>query len=231
MSTGPECRRYLRRHRHGLLSTISKKLGGHPFGSVTACVTDHAARPVILISRLAEHTKNIDADPRVSLLVRDADADAQAGARLTLVGNAVRTDDGPAVQTRYVACVPDAARLLALGDFAFYRIEPLMLRYIGGFGAIHWIAAADYAPPANTMAEYEADIVAHMNADHAAALRDYCRHFKQKQPATVAMAAIDCDGFDVRADGELLRFDFDPPVVDAQMARAALVTMAKQART
>ena len=230
MSIGAECRRYLRRHRHGLLSTISKKLGGHPFGSVTACVTDHVARPVILISQLAEHTKNIDADPRVSLLVRDADADAQAGARVTLVGNAVRTDDGPAMQTRYLACIPDAARLLALGDFVFYRIEPLTLRHIGGFGAIHWITADNYAPPANTMAACEADIVAHMNAGHADALRDYCRHFKQKQPATVAMVAIDCDGFDMRADGELLRFDIDPPVVDAHMARAALVAMAQQAR-
>lgn len=230
MSMGAECRRYLRRHRDGVLSTLSLKLGGHPFGSVTACATDHAACPLLLISRLAEHTKNIDADPRVSLLVRDADADAQAGARLTLVGNAVRADDGPAVQTRYLACFPDASRLLALGDFAFYRIEPVTLRYIGGFGAIHWITAENYAPPANTMAECEADIVAHMNAGHADALRDCCRHCTRKQPASFAMTAIDCDGFDVRADGELLRFDFDPPVVDAHTARAALAAVAKQAR-
>lgn len=230
MSVEVECRRYLRRHRHGVLSTNSKKLDGHPFGSVTACVTDHAARPVILVSRLAEHTKNIEADPRVSLLVRDAGDDAQAGARLTLVGNALRADDSAALRTRYLACFPDAERLLALGDFSFYRIEPLTVRYIGGFGAIHWIAAENFAPPANTMAACEADIVAHMNAEHADALLDYCRHYKQKQPAAVTMAAIDCDGFDLRADDELLRFDFDPPVVDAQMARAALVTMAKLAR-
>jgi putative heme iron utilization protein len=68
-----------------------------------------------------------------------------------------------------------------------------------------------------------------MNVEHTAALREYCRHFKNRQPAEVTMIALDCDGFDVRADGELLRFDFAPPVIDADTARAALTTMAKQA--
>jgi putative heme iron utilization protein len=231
MNAAAAARRYLRRHHHGVLSTISKKLDGYPFGSIVPCVTDHAARPVIFISRLAEHTRNIEADARVSLLVRDDHSDAQAGARLTLIGNARRvSDDLAALQARYLNYLPDAARLLALGDFSFYRIEPVTLRYIGGFGAIEWISADGYAPPANALAESETAIVAHMNADHAAALHAYCRHFKRRQPAAVAMIGIDCDGFDVRADGELLRFDFAQPVVDAQRARAALTAMAGQAR-
>jgi heme iron utilization protein len=231
MNAADEARRYLRRHRHGVLSTISKKLGGYPFGSVVPCVPDHSARPVIFISRLAEHTKNLDADPRVSLLVRDTNSDVQDSARLTLIGNAVHANNNlAALEARYLKYVPDAARLVSLGDFSFYQIEPVALRYIGGFGAIHWISAQDYTPLANTMGECEADIVTHMNADHAAALRDYCRHFKRCQPAAVTMTGIDYDGFDVRADDELMRFDFDSPVVDAHMARAALVAMAAQAR-
>jgi len=231
MNAGDEARRYLRQHGHGVLSTNSKKLGGYPFGSVVTCVPDHSARPVIYISRLAEHTKNIDADSRVSLLVRDANTDPQAGARLTLTGDAVRaTGDLAALQARFLAYVPDAARLVELGDFSFYRIEPVTLRYIGGFGAIHWISADAFAPPANSIPEYEADIVTHMNIDHAAALRNCCRHFKNRQPAEVAMIALDCDGFDVRADGELLRFDFASPVIDADTARAALTAIAEQVR-
>jgi putative heme iron utilization protein len=230
MNAGDEARRYLRQHRHGVLSTISKKLGGHPFGSVVTCALDHSARPVIYISRLAEHTKNIDADPRVSLLVRDGNTDPQSGARLTLIGDAVRaTGDLAALQARFLAYVPDAARLVELGDFLFYRIEPVTLRYIGGFGAIHWISANAFTPLANTLDKCERDIVAHMNVEHTAALREYCRHFKNRQPAEVTMIALDCDGFDVRADGELLRFDFAPPVIDADTARVALTTMAKQA--
>src|SRR6187455_2488825 len=213
MSEGDNARRYLRRFRHGVLSTLSKKFAGYPFGSVVPCVTDHAARPVILISGLAEHTKNIAADARVSLLVRDADIDPQEGARLTLIGDARPAGaDGSAIQTRYLRFFPAAERLLALGDFAFFHIEPVALRYIGGFGAIHWITAASYAPPANTLAAIEEDIIAHMNADHAAALRDYCRHAGRQEPASISMVGIDCDGFDVRADAELLRFDFAQPV-------------------
>jgi putative heme iron utilization protein len=231
MNAGVEARRYLRRHRRGVLSTISKKLDGYPFGSVVPCVLDHCARPAIFISRLAEHTRNIEADPRVSLLVQDAGADVQAAARVTLVGTATRvTDDPAALQARYVRYFPDAQRLVDLGDFAFYRIEPLTLRFIGGFGAIHWISAGSYAPPANTLAECETEIIAHMNSDHAAALRDYCRHFLHKHATAVAMTGIDCDGFDVLADGEPLRLEFAEPVVNAMAARAALVRLAQQAR-
>ena len=232
MSAGDDARRCLRRFRHGVLSTLSKKFAGYPFGSVAPCVTDHAARPVILISRLAEHTKNIAADARVSLLVRDADLDPQEGARLTLIGDARSAGaDGSAMQTRYLRFFPAGERLLALGDFAFFHIEPVALRYIGGFGAIHWITAASYAPPANTLGEIEDDIIAHMNADHAHNVRDYCRHFRQQDALGAAvMAGLDCDGFDVRADGNWLRFDFAQPVTDAASARDALVAMAREAR-
>jgi putative heme iron utilization protein len=231
MSSGDEARRYLRHHLHGVLSTISKKLDGYPFGSVVPCVTDHAARPVILVSRLAEHTKNIEADPRVSLLVRDAAADAQESARLTIIGNArLVADERAAPQARYLRYFPAAERLLALGDFSFFHIEAVTLRYIGGFGAIHWVSADSCAPPANVLAACEADIVAHMNADHAGALREYCRHFKQRLPAAVSMIGIDCDGFDLRADDEMMRFDFSQPIADAPTARAALKAMVAEAR-
>jgi heme oxygenase (biliverdin-IX-beta and delta-forming) len=231
MNQGAEARRYLRHHHHGVLSTLSKKLDGYPFGSIVPFVLDHAARPALLISRLAEHTKNVDADPRVSLLVHTAGADVQAATRLTLIGNAARvSDDSATLAARYLRYVPDAERLQALGDFFLYRIEPLTLRFIGGFGDIQWIAAATYAPAANTIAECEADIIAHMNTGHAAVLRDCCRHFKHNHAATVTMIGVDCDGFDVRADGTLLRFDFAAPIADAHKLRAELAALARDAR-
>ncbi|MDB5809362.1 MAG: hypothetical protein JWN94_1484 [Betaproteobacteria bacterium] len=230
MSNGHDARRYLRRHLDGMLSTISKKLGGYPFGSIVPFVTDEAARPLILISRLAEHTKNIAADSRVSLLVRDADTDAQQGARLALIGDCQAVTDPESARARYLNYFPAADKLLALGDFAFFHITPVTLRYIGGFGAIHWVTAAEYSPPANTLATCAEDIIAHMNADHGAALSNYCRHFYRREAASVAMIGIDCDGFDLRADDEVMRFDFGQPVVDARAARAALTEMATEAR-
>jgi heme iron utilization protein len=230
VNLGADARRYLRRYRDGVMSTISHKLGGFPFGSIVPCVTDHAARPVILISQLAEHTRNIAADSRVSLLVREKTADPQEGARLTLVGNAIKVEGDQAARSRYLRHFPAAGRLLELGDFSFFHIEPLTFRYIGGFGRIDWIPASEYAPPPNALAQCEDDIVTHMNADHAPALRDYCRHFKQLEPAAAVMIGIDCDGLDVRADDEMVRFDFAQPVTDASAARAALIAMAAEAR-
>jgi len=231
MSSGAAARAYLRRFHGGALSTISKRLAGHPFGSVVPYVLDHEARPVILISRLAEHTRNIEGDGRVSLLVNDPSGDMQSGARLTLVGDAARADGNlEALQARYLNYFPDAARLFALGDFALYRIRPLQLRWIGGFGDIQWIPAEAYVPPVNRLADEEQDILAHMNADHAHNLSDYCRHFHGRRTVETRMAGIDCDGFDVRADGELVRFEFENPVTDAASAREALVAMARQAR-
>jgi putative heme iron utilization protein len=230
--TGTKARRYLRARHAGVLSTLSARLDGHPFGSILPFVLDHAARPVILISRLAEHTRNIAADPRVSLIAHDQSDDVQAGARVTLVGEAkaVNAAELPPVQARYLACFPDAARLLALGDFSFFSIQPKTLRYIAGFGDIRWIPAADFAPPANEIAQAEASIVAHMNADHAENLKDYCRHFLRRTPIEASMVSIDCDGFDLRADGTLVRIDFPAPITNAGEARTALVAMAHAAR-
>lgn len=231
MIAGAETRRYLRLHRHGVLSTISKKFAGYPFGSVVPFVLDHAARPVILISRLAEHTNNIAADPRVSLLVRDAALEPQESARLTLIGKAQPATDGlAALEARYLRHIPEAARLVALGDFSFYFIQPVMLRFVGGFGVIEWLTADRYAPPVNALAECESDIVAHMNAEHTAALCNYSRYVRHREPAAVTMTGIDCDGFDLSADGEVVRIDFDQPVVDAPMARGALAAMATRVR-
>ncbi len=227
---GQVARRYLRHHRDGVLSTLSRKFDGYPFGSIVPFVLDHAARPVILISRLAEHTQNIAGDPRVSLFVRDAGTDPQKTARLTLLGDALPAgDDTSELQIRYLRYFPDAARLMALRDFEFFRLAPVALRYIQGFGDMDWITADSYAPPANAIAGCEADIVAHMNADHAAALGNCWAYYKQREGETVAMAGIDCEGFDLRSGRDFLRVDFDRPVADAHMVRAALATLAPRA--
>jgi putative heme iron utilization protein len=226
---------FLRRHHAGSLATLSQRLSGYPFGSVVPFMLDHAARPVILVSRLAEHTRNIAADSRVSLLVSDAADDVQAGARLTLIGDAARAEgDLAALRARYLRYFPEAERLLALGDFDFHRIEPVQVRFISGFADIHWISAAAYAPPANELAGDEDAVIAYMNTEHAGALRDCCRFFHDRETARAIMVGIDCDGFDLRAEDAspraALRVEFDHPVITAAEARAQLLALAKKAR-
>jgi heme oxygenase (biliverdin-IX-beta and delta-forming) len=230
MTIAAEARRLLRKRRFGMLATLSKKFGGHPFGSITPYVLDHDARPVILISTLAEHTKNIDNDNRVSLLVNEPGTNVQAEARLTVLGNCARMQDQEQVKTRYLRYFPNAFGYFDTHDFFFYRIQPMVIRYIGGFGEIHWIPEKDFACPENKLAAQEQSILAHMNQDHAQNLRDYCRRYQDRNVKNAEMIGIDCDGFDVRADGELLRFDFETRVLDALQARAALVKMAKECK-
>jgi putative heme iron utilization protein len=227
MSEGTEARRYLRRHHAGVLATLSKRLGGYPFGSVVPFVLDHFARPIVLVSRLAEHTKNMAADPRASLLVHDAAEDVQTAARLTLVGDAEQVAEPESIASRYLRYFPDARGLLGLGDFSFWRLRPVFVRHIAGFGAIRSITPQGFAPPDNRLAEAEDEIVAHMNADHADALRTCCRRAHGVAPAEATLAGIDCDGLDVRADGSLLRIEFDAPVTNAGKAREALVALAR----
>jgi putative heme iron utilization protein len=231
MTEGTEARRYLRRHHAGVLATLSKRLGGYPFGSVVPFVLDHDAQPVVLVSRLAEHTRNMAVDPRASLLVHDAAADVQTAARLTLVGDAEPVPDPAAIAARYLRRFPDAQALLDLGDFGFWRLRTKFVRHIAGFGAIRSITPERFAPPQNRLAEAEAEIVAHMNADHADALRAYCRHATGVEPAGAVLVGIDCDGLDVRADGTVVRIEFDDPVTNTGKAREALAALAQRARS
>lgn len=225
-----QARSYLRAHQHGLLATLSRRFQGYPYGSVVPYVLDHAADPVILISGLAEHTHNLQIDGRASLLVYDPAADVQAGARLTLVGDAVLVEEDPRFRRRFLRYLPNTEQLLSLRDFAFWRIKPRSLRFIAGFGDAHWIAAADYAPPKNTLAGDEEEILAEVNRDRRGALRDCCLHFHGRSATDVSMIGVDCDGFDVRAQGERLRFVFATPASGAAQVHERLAAMTREAR-
>src|SRR6185436_8620624 len=130
----------------GVLSTISVHRPGFPYGSVTPYALSAQGAPVLLLSRLAAHTKNLLADPRASLFIGDRSAaeDPQAGARISLLGRVspMPPADEPDARQRYLAAWPRAADYLALGDFAFWRLEIEEARLIAGFGEIRWLDGA-----------------------------------------------------------------------------------------
>lgn len=145
MSNATEARQLLCEHRYGALSTISRKLAGFPFGSITPYLTDHDGSLLICISELAEHTKNIAHDPRVSLITHNQTSpEIQMQGRVTVIGNARRLADQQQPMAAYLRHFPEAADLMEL-DFAFYRIEPVAIRYIGGIGRIHWVDMDSYS--------------------------------------------------------------------------------------
>jgi len=137
----------------GVLSTISVHRPGFPYGSVTPYALSAQGAPLLLLSRLAAHTKNLLADSRASLFVGDRSAaeDPQAGARISLLGRVapLPTADATAVEdarSRYLAIWPRAADYLALGDFSFWRLEVEEARLIAGFGEIRWLDGKALAP-------------------------------------------------------------------------------------
>jgi putative heme iron utilization protein len=230
MKNHRQARLLLRHAISGVLASHSLRHPGYPFGTALPCATDMQGRLLLLISHLAEHTKNVNSDGRVSFLIAPSGAQLQEQARITVVGDVRKiAREGPA-QARYLRLHPDGAGYLDIGGFDFYCIEPRQARYIAGFGSMGWIEAADLLAPASALDDAEEDILAHMNEDHGAALKDYCRHVHQVQPAQVSMCGIDADGFHVLADDQLLRFDFERIVDSPGQAREELVKLAKTAR-
>jgi putative heme iron utilization protein len=235
-----EALQFLRTSHSGILSTFSAKFTGYPFGSVAPFVLDHSGQPIILISTIAEHTQNIIANPKVSLLVFAGDEDLQANARLTVIGEAKKINKGDAdLRARYLRYLPQAEGYFDMHDFSFYRIEIAQVRYIAGFGKMGWVKG-DAMLSAKTadnlqLAAQETTIIEHMNADHTHSLRAYSKHFYNVIAAHAEMLGIDADGFDAKvtiADGKMqtLRFNFEQPIHDAQSARVALVSMSKVAK-
>lgn len=237
MNLASEARQFLRSTHSGILSTLSSKFEGYPFGSVAPFVLGHDCQPVILISNIAEHTKNISLNPKVSLLVFAGSDDLQANARLTLLGEAIKIEKNDAdLRARYLRYLPQAASYFDMHDFAFYRINITHARYIGGFGKMSWLSSNDLFTVSmdSPLATQETAIIEHMNTDHAQSLIAYCKHFHQVEATHAQMLGIDSDGFDVNIShgnhAKILRFDFDLPIHDAQSARAALVHMSQLAK-
>jgi putative heme iron utilization protein len=227
---GRQARELFRASRSGALSSHSSKLPGYPYGSALPHLTDHAGRPVVLISHLAEHTHNLQADGRASFLVSESGPDVQTVARATMLGDAHTIAEPAAIRERYLRFYPEHARYLEIGGFEFWTIEPRKLRFIEGFGSLHWIAAKQYLAHGDEIARIEPSLIEHMNADHGDALLDYCMHRYRVRPQRAQMIGFDCDGFDVRADQQILRFALLEPVATAEQARAALITLARQSR-
>lgn len=228
--SAPLARKLIRARNFGVLGTHSHDVPGYPFGSITPYVLDRQGQPMILISTLAQHTKNIAQDNKVSLTVwEDTDADPQSVGRVTWIGDAEKiTADAAEAQARYITYMPSAAGHFGAHDFALYRIQLKRLRYIGGFGAIFWVERDPMLAP-DPLAGAEAGILQHMNDDHSAALVKYCLAFKNLTVAAAKMVGIDELGFDVIADDRRLRFEFEQPVTTPEEVRAAMVAMSRAA--
>jgi putative heme iron utilization protein len=223
----------------GTLATLSRRHPGHPFASVMPYAIDDAGRPLFLISAMAMHTQNLEGDPRASLLVMQPgwDGDPLAAARLTLMGDVRRVPDADTVEVRerYLARHERARYWVDFEDFGFWRLATADLYFVGGFAAMDWVTAADYAAARpDPLADAAPGIIEHMNRDHADALIEYARHFAGESAEEATMVAVDRLGFKLRLrSGQRLssaRIAFPREVTTAGQSREVLIAMLKEAR-
>jgi len=225
--------------RIGSLSTLSRKQPGFPFGSVMPYGLDEQGRPIFLISTMAMHTQNLTADARASLLVTQDDTagDPLGASRVTLVGTVVpiaKTEVG-AARSLYLGRHANSRYWVDFEDFSFYRMEVVDIYFVGGFGVMGWVPAAEYLgcqldPLAGSMTE----IIQHMNADHKDALVLLAREFARLDSEEATMTAVDRLGFHVRlktpAGMRGARIAFLREVRTSVETRKVLVEMVQQAR-
>ncbi len=229
VKAGKHARELLLKEYRGVLSTQSKAMPGYPFGSVVPYCLDEQGRPLILISRIAQHTHNLQLDPKCSLLVGERGAqDVQAVGRLTLLAQARRLSDEEAIAAaaeRYYRYFPSSQDYHQVHDFDFWVLEPVRARYIGGFGAIHWVDSLTLANPFAGAAELS--MVEHMNSDHANAIAHYVELAGLPREPAAQLAGIDSEGFHLRIDQALYWLAFPGLCTNPGAVRQALVALAR----
>jgi putative heme iron utilization protein len=232
------CRRLLRRCATAALATVERATGD-PYASLVQIAAAHDGSPLLLLSSLAEHTKNIAADSRVSLLFDGTQGldDPLSGARVTVQGRIAALGDAPAdraLKRRYLARHPDAEGYAGFADFSFFRVAPERLHLVAGFGRIRWLDARTVlldATRLGTLAEEEDAILDHMNADHADAIDLYARAAAPGAPTGWRMTGIDPEGLDLRREASTARLEFRGMVNDGASARRELVRIVNELRS
>ncbi|MGP1257112.1 MAG: HugZ family protein [Kiloniellales bacterium] len=225
----------LRRAETAALATsLARDGSGWPYPSLVLMTVDPAGCPLLLLSDLADHTANLKADPRAGLLVSDVAglADPLTGARAAVLGQLEVAQD-PLLKARILQRHPGASVYADFTDFNLYRLQVERAHLVAGFGQIHWIEGADVLldiTRTEALAAAEAEIVAHMNEDHADAIAVMAAQLLGLPGDGWRMTGVDPEGCDLRREAALARLDFVKPVQDAESCRVELVRLTKQAR-
>ncbi len=206
---------------------------GDPYCSLVNVATAFDGSPLLLISRLAVHTRNILADPRVSLMLDERrPGDPLEGARVMLQGITGPTDD-PTVRARYLARQPEAAMFASFADFGFYRIAVKAVHLVAGFGQIVDLQPHDIltetADAADLLAA-EPEIVAHMNADHSEAVRLYATKLLGQPDGHWRCVGCDPEGLELQLDRTALRLTFPERVRTPAALRQVLERLAEEGK-
>ncbi|MEH2564144.1 HugZ family pyridoxamine 5'-phosphate oxidase [Bradyrhizobium sp. AZCC 2289] len=228
-------RSLLRRSRQGALATLMVG-SGDPYCSLVNVASHADASPILLISRLALHTRNIIGDSRVSLMLDErAAGDPLEGARIMLAGRAEEAtgDEAALLRRRYLNAHPSAEGFADFKDFSFFRIAPSGAHLVAGFGRIVDLKPGQFLTDisnAEALLEAEPGAIQHMNEDHREAMNLYATKLLGADSADWTCTGCDPDGMDMQAGATTLRLDFPERVTGPGELRKMLVRLAGEAR-
>jgi putative heme iron utilization protein len=220
--------------RASLATSLGETRGSWPYASLVLVAADYDASPLLLISTLAEHTKNLTRDPHASLLFDGTQGldDPLTGARVTVLGE-LRIDTDPVGRRRFIARHPSAALYAGFGDFALYRMAVARAHLVAGFGRINWVelpALLDNHDDAAWLRDAEPGVLDHMNRDHAATIDLYAERLLGLGGNGWRLTGVDREGADLRRGGLVARLDFPSLVADLDAVRQSFVALAQSAK-
>lgn len=228
-----EARRLVRRARWATLATLDPRSGA-PYASLVTVGTDVDGAPLVLISRLAVHTRNIEADNRVSILFADVgEGDPFVHPRVSITAAAVKVEDDERIGRRFLARHPDAALYAGFADFSYYRLEPSGAHLVAGFGRIVDLPRTDLVldmAGAEGLVETEAEAVEHVNADHPDTVALYATALLGLPQGEWRMIGIDPEGCDLAWGDRTARLPFHGRVTGPAELRKAFQNLASKAR-
>jgi putative heme iron utilization protein len=227
-------RSLLRRSRQGALATLMAG-SGDPYCSLVNVASHADGSPILLVSRLALHTRNILGDSRVSLMLDErAEGDPLEGSRIMLAGRAeeASADDLEILRRRYLNAHPSAEAFVSFKDFSFFRIRPGGAHLVAGFGRIVDLKPEQFLTDisdAAALLEAEQGAIDQMNADHRDAMNLYATKLLGAGPADWRCTGCDPDGIDMQAGTTMLRLDFPRRIATPAALRQMLKEFAHRA--
>ncbi|RMG39484.1 MAG: DUF2470 domain-containing protein [Methanobacteriota archaeon] len=227
-----EARKLLKSTNYGVMSTISVQVSGYPFGSHMPFCMDDDGSLLVYISTLAQHTKNLDANPKCSLTIISPNyTHIQNSQRLTYIGEGFKVleEEFEKAYETYVRFFPKAARYKEMHDFHIYRINPVSIRYIGGFGKIFWIEVDELFEPSIFTGNTKKSILEHMNEDHKEFMQRYFSKFGLPVPDMEKIRMVDIDkyGVMIMENDKPFFFEFEEPLTDEGQAKDAIIKLGK----
>ncbi|MCY3412468.1 MAG: DUF2470 domain-containing protein [Candidatus Heimdallarchaeota archaeon] len=213
-------------HSYGILSTLSVDMEGFPFGSVVPYMVDTAGELIILISDIAQHTKNIKNDNRVSMTIVQPSKTAvnvQSRGRVTFLARASPIEDKEyeAISKQYSRYFPESTSFFEAHGFRYYRLHLERIRFIGGFGKIFWLDRDEYISNHPLSLDQQEGVIKHMNEDHQEAMRKYFRIYKKVDVEdTLEFVGIHTTGCDILHKREKYHFTFPKPIASFDEVRS-----------